>query len=251
VTEWRRTLPTLLVLLAACGGSDPSGPGAGSLAVSVSGLPAGADAAITVTGPSGYSRDVSASETLTGLLPGGYTVVAGAVSSGGQSYQPAAPSQTVTVSASPATANVVYGVAGASLTVNVAGLPPGASAAIHVSGPNGYAADLTGTVTLGGLDPGPYTVTAQSVSPGGTTYNPSPGSQIANVALGAGASASVGYTAGASGGLNLRIDGVYLTQSVQTYTGAVPLVKDRDGYLRVFVTANQSNLATPQVQVRF
>jgi hypothetical protein len=251
MTESRRILPTLLVLLAACGGSDPSGPGTGNLAVSVSGLPAGADAAITVTGPSGYSRDVSASETLTGLLPGGYTVVASAVSSGGQSYQPAVPSQSVTVSALTATANVVYGVAGASLTVNVAGLPPGASAAIHVSGPNGYAADLTGTATLSGLDPGPYTVTAQSVSPGGTTYNPSPGSQIANVASGAGASATVGYTAGASGGFNLRIDGMYLTQSVQTYTGAVPLVKDRDGYLRVFVTANQSNLATPQVQVGF
>jgi hypothetical protein len=251
MTEWRRILPTLLVLLAACGGSDPSDPGAGSLAVSVSGLPAGADAAITVTGPSGYSRDVSASETLAGLLPGGYTVVASAVTSSGQSYQPSVPSQTVTVSASTATANVEYGLAGASLTVNVAGLPPGASAAIHVSGPNGYAADLTGTVTLGGLDPGPYTVTAQSVSPGGTTYNPSPGSQIANVASGAGASATVGYTAGASGGFNLRIDGMYLTQSVQTYTGAIPLVKDRDGYLRVFVTANQSNLATPQVQVRF
>ena len=30
---------------------------------------------------------------------------------------------------------------------------------------------------------------------------------------------------------------MYLTQSVQTYAGAVPLVKDRDGFLRVFVTA--------------
>ena len=53
------------------------------------------------------------------------------------------------------------------------------------------------------------------------------------------------YTAGCVRGFNLRIDGLYLTQSVQTYTGAVPLVKDRDGYLRVFVTATQSNLAAP------
>ena len=44
---------------------------------------------------------------------------------------------------------------------------------------------------------------------------------------------------------------MYLTQSVQTYTGAVPLVKDRDGFLRVFVTATQSNLAAPSVRVRF
>jgi hypothetical protein len=135
--------------------------------------------------------------------------------------------------------------------VNVAGLPPATPGSVHVSGPNGYAHDLTASATLGGLTAGAYTVTAQSVSPGGATYNPSPGSQIANVPAGGSTSANVSYTAGASGGLNLRIDGMYLTQSVQTYGGAVPLVKDRDGYLRVFVTANQSNLATPQVRVRF
>jgi hypothetical protein len=247
----RRLVPILLVLLAACGGSDPAGPSGGSLAVSVSGLPSDADAAVVVTGPSGYSHDVNATQTLTGLAAGSYTVSADPVSAGGQSYSPAASSQTVTVSAAPATANVVYGVTGGSLTVNVAGLPPTASAAVHVSGPSGYARDLTGTVTLTGLTPGAYTVTAQSVSPAGTSYNPSPGSQIATVPAGGSASANVSYTAGASGGFNLRIDGMYLTQSVQTYTGAVPLVKDRDGYLRVFVTANQSNLATPQVRVRF
>ena len=247
----RRFVPTLLVLLAACGGSDPSGPSGGSLAVSVSGLPSGASAAVTVTGPGGYSRDVSATETLTGLMAGSYTVAANAVSSGGQSYEPAVPSQTVAVAAAMATVSVAYSVSGGSLTVNVAGLPPATSAAVHVSGPNGYADDLTETATLSGLTPGIYTVTAQSVSPGGTTYNPSPGSQVANVPAGGGASANVSYTAGASGGFNLRIDGMYLTQSVQTYTGAVPLVTGRDGYLRVFVTANQSNLATPQVRVRF
>jgi hypothetical protein len=43
---------------------------------------------------------------------------------------------------------------------------------------------------------------------------------------------------------------MYLTQSVQTYAGSVPLVKDREGYLRVFVTANQATVAAPQVRVR-
>ena len=250
MTLTRRVVPILLVLLAACGGNDPSGPSGGSLAVSVSGLPSGTLAAVSVTGPGGYHHAVSGTETLTGLAAGSYTVSAGPVSSGGQSYEAAVPVQTVTVSAATATANVLYGVAGGSLTVNVAGLPPATPAAVHVSGP-GYANDLTEATTLSGLSPGVYTVTAQSVSPGGTTYNPSPGSQVANVATGGNATANVSYTAGASGGLNLRIDGLYLTQSVQTYTGAVPLVKDKDGYLRVFVTANQSNLTTPQVRVRF
>jgi hypothetical protein len=43
---------------------------------------------------------------------------------------------------------------------------------------------------------------------------------------------------------------LYLTQSVQTFGGDVPLIKDRDGYLRVFVTANQPAVAAPVVRVR-
>jgi hypothetical protein len=204
-----------------------------------------------VTGPGGYSHDVSATETLTGLDAGTYTVAANPVTTGGQSYTASMASQAVTVSSATATANVIYGVSGGTLIINVAGLPPATAAAVHVSGPGGYAQDVTGSTTLNGLVPGAYTVTAQSVTPAATTYNPSPGSQIATVSAGGTASANVSYTAGAASGFNLRIDGLYLTQSVQTYTGAVPLVKDRDGYLRVFVTANQSNLTAPQVRVRF
>ena len=247
----RRFLPVFLSLLAACGGSDPSGPSGGSLAVSVSGLPSGTAAAVDVTGPGGYSHGVVATETLTGLSAGTYTVAAAPVTSGGQSYAASVPSQTVTVSSATVTANVIYGVSGGTLIINVAGLPPATSAAVHVSGPGGYAQDVTESTSLNGLAPGPYTVTAQSVTPAGTSYNPSPGSQIVSVAAAGTSSANVSYTAGAAGGFNLRIDGMYLTQSVQTYTGAVPLVKDRDGYLRVFVTANQTNLTAPQVRVRF
>jgi len=247
----RRLLPLLLSLLVACGGSDPSGPSGGSLSVSVSGLPSGASAAVQVTGPGGYSRGVSATETLTGLSAGTYTVAANPVTSGGQSYTATVPSQDVTVSAATATANVMYGVSGGgTLIINVAGLPPATSAAVHVSGPGGYAQDVTGGTTLTGLARGSYTVTAQSVTPVGASYNPSPGSQIATVSAAGSTSANVSYTAGPAG-FNLRIDGIYLTQSVQTYTGGVPLVKDRDGYLRVFVTANQTNLAAPQVRVQF
>lgn len=246
----RRLIPLLLSLLAACGGSDPSGPSGGSLAVTVSGLPSGVGASVQVTGPGGYRHDVSGTETLTGLSAGTYTVAADAVTSGGQSYTATMPSQAIAVSAATATANVIYGVSGGTLIVNVAGLPPATAAAVHVSGPSGYAQDVTESTTLTGLTAGPYTVTAQSVTPVATTYNPSPGSQIATVSTGATTSANVSYTPGAAGGFNLRIDGMYLTQSVQTYAGAVPLVKDRDGYLRVFVTASQTNLAAPEVRVR-
>lgn len=64
--------------------------------------------------------------------------------------------------------------------------------------------------------------------------------------------AAVGSTTlAASAGLNLVIDGMYLTQATQSYLGSVPIVSGRDALLRVFVKATQANAATPNVRVRF
>jgi hypothetical protein len=252
MTRSPRLLPFLIAALVSCGG-DPTGPVTGSLSVVVNGLPSGASGQVTVTGPGGYAHGLGATETLSDLAPGDYTVAAQEVSSGGQSYQPALSSQSVTVgsSATPSSALVAYGPAGANLTVAVAGLPPGVAASIEVTGPAGYDQPVTATTTFSGLAAGVYTVTSQSVTPAATQYDASPATQTVNLAAGASGSANVSYTSASTAGLNLRIDGMYLTQSVQTYGGAVPLVKDRDGFLRVFVTATQSNLAAPQVRVRF
>jgi hypothetical protein len=249
----RCLIPLILALLAACGGSDPSGPSTGSLALAVVGLPAGTPAAVTVTGPGGYSHLTEGSETLSGLMPGAYTVAAEPVSGNGQNYQPAQSLLSVTVAegSTAATAQITYGASGTSLGLTISGLPPGTAGSVTVTGPNEYNRPVTATTTLSGLEAGVYTVTAQSVSSAGSQYDPSPGTQNVNVTSGAAASASVAYTPALAAGLNLRIDGMYLTQSVQTYEGEVPLVKDRDGFLRVFVTATQSNLAAPSVRVRF
>ncbi|MGN6392635.1 MAG: CARDB domain-containing protein [Gemmatimonadales bacterium] len=240
---------SVVLLAAACGGNDPSGPSTGSLAVTVLGLPASAAGAVTVTGPEGYQHHLSASETLAGLPAGEYTVAADPVTSAGQAYQPAPATQTVTISTT-ATASVLYALAGGNLTLNVAGLPPGVSAAVHVTGPDNYRAEVTASTTLVNLYAGVYTVTAETVSPGGAGYNPSPATQTVNLPAAGESAANVSYTPASMAGFDLRIDGMYLTQSVQTYADDVPLVKDRDGYLRVFVTANQSNVAAPQVRVR-
>ncbi len=50
--------------------------------------------------------------------------------------------------------------------------------------------------------------------------------------------------------LDLSVPTVYITQSTQTPAFNVPLVANRDGYLRAFAIAAQSNSATPQVRVR-
>ena len=59
---------------------------------------------MTVTGPGGYSHLTEGSETLSGLMPGAYTVVAEPVSGNGQSYQPTQSSQSVTVAEGPTAA---------------------------------------------------------------------------------------------------------------------------------------------------
>jgi glucose/arabinose dehydrogenase len=81
------------------------------------------------------------------------------------------------------------------LAVTVNNLPAGTPALVHVSGPGNYAADLTATQTLGGLQPGNYTVTALPVVVGTATWTPAPATQDVAVAAGATATASVSYAA--------------------------------------------------------
>ena len=87
------------LMVAACSGDSPSDPGPqaaqyGSLVVTVSGLPIGATANVTVTGPGGFSRTVTATTTLTQLSAGAYTVAASDVTLDGPTYSGAPSSQT-------------------------------------------------------------------------------------------------------------------------------------------------------------
>jgi hypothetical protein len=137
-----------------------------------------------------------------------------------------------------------------SLSVTIAGLPAGTDAAVTVTGPSSYSEQLTATRTLDGLAPGQYTVSAASVGSGGVTYTSSPENSTVAVAEGATVAVTVTYTAVSSSSLNLWIAGLYLTQSVQTFDNSVPLIANRDGFLRVFVRANRANTVTPVVRVR-
>jgi hypothetical protein len=239
------------LFLAACGG-ESTGPSTGTLGLAVSGLPAGVDADISLSGPGGFSRQLDGSETLVGLALGSYTVVATGVSVGPALYAASPSTQTVVVTGpDPANAAVVYSAGNGNLSLTVAELPEGIAAAVTVAGPGGYNRAVTATETLHGLMTGQYTVTALPVSDGSEQYSPAPSSQTVSVGASGTAMATVNYSTGGSAGFNLRIDGLYLVQSVQTYTRGVPLVRDRDALLRVFVSANQLNTATPDVRVSF
>jgi len=55
-----------------------------------------------------------------------------------------------------------------------------------------------------------------------------------------------------SSGLDLTIDGLYITQATQNYPAHdVGLIAGRSAWVRVFVLANQTNTAAPQVEVSF
>ena len=239
--------------MVACGGGDPTAPSAPSLSITVTGLPGGTPAQVTVTGPGGYSQSLSGSQTLAPLTVGSYNVIPMNVTVGSATYSGAPVSQTVDVAGS-AGAVVTYSTAsagGSRLLVNINGLASGTPAAVTVTGPGGYNQTVTTTQTLTGLASGSYTIAPQNIMVGGTPYTASPSSQNAGVTTATAAAVTVTYGAPPSGAMNLRIDGMYLTQSTQTYAGAVPLVQNRDGFLRVFVTANQVNAAQAAVRIRF
>lgn len=242
----------LVLVLGACAGGDSTGPGTGTLDVSVSGLPSGAPASVSVNGPAGYSRTLRSPETLTELQPGSYTVAAAAVTLGEALYAANPASQAIMVSqGNSAFSTVAYAVASGSLALTISGLPTGLAAAVSVTGPGGFSQQLAGSTRLTRLLPGSYTVLADPVAGDATQYAGAPRTQEAGVAPGAPARAGVTYAETVSEGLNFRIDGVYLTQSVQSYTGDVPLVADRDAFLRVFVTASEANAVSPDLRVRF
>jgi hypothetical protein len=140
-----------------------------------------------------------------------------------------------------------------SLQVLITGLPEGAAGTVSVTGPGSYRAELPGSTLLTGLVAGEYTIAAGPVAVAGDSLLPSPPWQRLTVPAGETPELrSVAYGAAArdAGALNLRVDGMYLTQATQVYDGSVPLVAGRDAYLRVFVLGDVPNTAKPDVRVR-
>jgi len=159
----------------------------GSLTVSVSGLPGGTDGDVTVAGPGGFSQHLAATQTLSALTPGSYTVTAQAAGS----YQASVSGSPATVTAGQtASAAVTYSLppTTGSLSVAVTGLSGAINADIDVAGPASYSHHLTAAATLTGLAPGSYTITAHDIA--GYTATGASGSP-ATVVVGQTASATV------------------------------------------------------------
>ncbi|WP_306522180.1 hypothetical protein [Gemmatimonas sp.] len=109
--------------LVACSSDESTGPTTpanGTLAISVSGLPSGANAAITVTGPNSYSQTATATTSLS-VAPGAYTVAAAQVLSNNVRYNATITGSPATVASSAtSTVTVAYSVT-ANPTVVISG----------------------------------------------------------------------------------------------------------------------------------
>lgn len=124
------------------------------------------------------------------------------------------------------------------------------------TGPIGTGVSLTGSgftgassVTFGGQA---STFTVVSDSQITTTVPPGATSGNVVVTTPGGTTSPQTFTISASSTLDLSVDGYYITQASQNYPNpAVPLVKDRSAWIRVFVKANEANSAQPQVKVTF
>jgi N-acetylneuraminic acid mutarotase len=154
------------------GCSDSTAPGPrGSLQLTVSGLPGAAAAAITVTGPEGYSHIVTGTTTLTALAPGSYTIAALNVFASNATYGPAQASQMVSVVAdtAAATASVPYAVLPSGWATKASmSTPRNALAGAGVNGVLYAVGGLSASAILASLeayDPATNTWTAKAAMP--------------------------------------------------------------------------------------
>jgi glucose/arabinose dehydrogenase len=112
------------------------GAGSATLNLTIAGLPAGTDAAVTVSGPGGFSRSVTSSTTLQYLEAGSYTVSANTVGSNLTTHAPSPASQTIDVTdGGTITAAVTYGSAPLALAVQL--VTDGLTSPVFLTSPNG------------------------------------------------------------------------------------------------------------------
>lgn len=129
--------------LLACGGGGgspgSSGTGNASLEVIVSGLPSGTAADVTVTGPSGFSRKIAETQTLTSLVDGTYEVSSGNVTSGSTIFVPDQASRSVTLASSGTQSVAISYAPGGTLTLGLSPVVSGLSSPVHLTAPAGDA----------------------------------------------------------------------------------------------------------------
>lgn len=114
------------------------GAGTATLNLTISGLPTGTAAGVTVTGPAGFERTIAASTTLEYLEGGSYTITANTVGSNLTTHAPSPPSQTISVTdGATMAATVTYGSTPLELAIEL--VAAGLTAPVFLTAPEGDA----------------------------------------------------------------------------------------------------------------
>ena len=221
------------------------------LVVSVGGLPIGTNGAVTVTGPNGFLRAVTATTTLTTLDPGIYTVSSSDVQASGKTFHSSPASQTIALDPSTVgkTAAVWYGGGTGTLTIDIVGLPPDVPGVVDVTGPNGFSRTISASTTIPYVEPGTYAITGQPVGSDLVTYRTTFGTQAVNVTDGPASGFPVTYV-GAPFALSLTplISGLTSPVFLTAPDGDSRLfIVERTGRVRIF--ANGALLPTPFLDI--
>jgi len=143
-----------------------------------------------------------------------------------------------------------------SFTVTPSIASPSIASFSPTSGPAGTSVVITGAhftgataVRFGDVDAPTLAVVTDSRITAVVPSGASSGTIAVDGAGGTGTSSASFTVTGGTSTLDLMLDGAYINQSVQTWSGDVPLIADRDGLLRVFVRANMANSEAPIVRV--
>ena len=161
----------LLIALASCGrdgieinASPPTAetPNTGTLVVTIN-PPSSSPLSVQVSGPGGFARTLSATQTLIGLPTGTYVVDAPPVQTDTYGFSPLAAQQAVSITpAVTTTVSVDYAATSGALSITSLGLPADRSPNISITGPSG-ALTVGADRTIGRLPGGTYTIAPQPV----------------------------------------------------------------------------------------
>jgi len=187
---------------------------AGTLSVSVSGLPSGCYATLTLTGAASRSLTLVLGRQSFTLPAGSYSASVGAgTCADGRVYRPSPASFSFALSTGgTSTQDISFNLSKGGLTLRVSGLPAGATVSLSVSGP-GYSNTVAlgnGSQTLADVPAGSYTVTAPAYTVNACRrYDPSPATATANVPDGGTGSASFAYGLVSTCSLTVTVSRVY------------------------------------------
>ena len=125
-------------------------------------LKTGLNANVKVTGPSGFEKTLTESQTLDKLEVGNYQIIASDITDAPATYTATVDKGTVNLSEDQeATVEVTYTVVTGELAVTIS--TPAGTPQVTINGPESFTKNLSGTETLQQLTPGTYNIVAESI----------------------------------------------------------------------------------------